>query len=321
MAPVGCAGGRTLAIPMVRDFCNASSAASAPGPIGWIEMDLTTIRHVAQPAARAELPAFLEGDSFLAGGTWLYSEPQPHLRRLIDLCALGWEPLSIGPDGVDIAATCTLAALNAAVFPAHWPAARLVAECCRCLMGSFKVWNMATVGGNLCLALPAAPMISLAAGLEGTCLIWSPDGSERRLSIFDFITGARQTALRPGEVLRSLHLPAAALRRRSEMRRASLTKEGRSAALLIGTRGAEGDVTLAVTAATPRPFRFHFERVPDASQLHDTLETALSPAAYHDDVHGAPAWRRHMTLRLAQEIRAALERDDGGSRPEGARRT
>jgi hypothetical protein len=28
---------------------------------------------------------------------------------------------------------------------------------------------------------------------------------------------------------------------------------------------------------------------------------------YHDDVHGKPAWRKHMTLRLAEEIRAELQ--------------
>ena len=27
---------------------------------------------------------------------------------------------------------------------------------------------------------------------------------------------------------------------------------------------------------------------------------------YHDDVHGKPFWRKHMTLRLAEEIRAEL---------------
>ena len=27
---------------------------------------------------------------------------------------------------------------------------------------------------------------------------------------------------------------------------------------------------------------------------------------YHDDVHGKPDWRKHMTLRLAEEIRTEL---------------
>jgi len=29
---------------------------------------------------------------------------------------------------------------------------------------------------------------------------------------------------------------------------------------------------------------------------------------YYDDIHGAPDWRRHMTFRLAEEIRRDLLR-------------
>jgi hypothetical protein len=28
---------------------------------------------------------------------------------------------------------------------------------------------------------------------------------------------------------------------------------------------------------------------------------------YHTDVHGTPIWRKHMTLRLAEEIRVELQ--------------
>ena len=48
-------------------------------------MDLNTITAVAHPQTRAQLPVWTAGDAWLAGGTWLFSEPQVHLRRLIDL--------------------------------------------------------------------------------------------------------------------------------------------------------------------------------------------------------------------------------------------
>ena len=53
-----------------------------------------------------------QGDAWLAGGTWLFSEPQPHLRRLIDLQNLGWQPLAITEASLEIAATCTIAELD-----------------------------------------------------------------------------------------------------------------------------------------------------------------------------------------------------------------
>ena len=48
-------------------------------------MDLNTIGEVVHPASRAELPVWTAGDAWLAGGTWLFSEPQDHLKRLVDL--------------------------------------------------------------------------------------------------------------------------------------------------------------------------------------------------------------------------------------------
>lgn len=50
--------------------------------------------------------------SFTSSGTPV-SEPQPHLRRLVDLSRMGWEPLRLGEDGsLEIAASCTVARLT-----------------------------------------------------------------------------------------------------------------------------------------------------------------------------------------------------------------
>ena len=56
-------------------------------------MDLNTITEVARPIGNLKALQWRDGDAWLAGGTWLFSEPQPHLRRLIDLQGLGWAPL------------------------------------------------------------------------------------------------------------------------------------------------------------------------------------------------------------------------------------
>lgn len=56
-------------------------------------MDLNTVMTVAMPRGRAELPVWSPGDAWLAGGTWLFSEPQPELSRLIDITDLAWPSL------------------------------------------------------------------------------------------------------------------------------------------------------------------------------------------------------------------------------------
>ena len=150
-------------------------------------MDQNTIETVCMPRTRGEIPRWHDGDVFLGGGTWLFSEPQLDARRLIDLTALGWTPLAVTDRGLEIAATCTIAQLARFECPAEWTAAPLIAQCCRALLGSFKVWNAATVGGNLCMALPAGPLIALACALDGICTIWTPHGRERIVAAMDFV--------------------------------------------------------------------------------------------------------------------------------------
>ena len=270
-------------------------------------MDLNTITAVAQPQSRADLPSWTSGDAWLAGGTWLYSEPQVHLTRLIDLAELKWPALAISDTHLTIAATCTVAQFDALTCPPDWIAAPLISQCARAFLASFKIWKTATVGGNLCLSLPAGPMISLCAALDGVCLIWRADGSERRMPVVDFVTGNIRNALLAGELLRQIEIPLAALRRRSAFRQISLTPVGRSAALLIGSVNASGHLALTVTASTVRPIQLSFVGIPPAPDLRDAILNRVPDGLYHDDVHGKPDWRKAMTLRLAEDIRGELQ--------------
>jgi CO/xanthine dehydrogenase FAD-binding subunit len=269
-------------------------------------MDLNTVTDVVRPRTRAELPAWRAGDAWLAGGTWLFSEPQAHLSRLIDLGDLAWPSLTVSDSGLTIAATCSVAELDALQCPADWIAAPLIDQCCRAFLASFKIWKTATVGGNLCMSLPAGPMISLLAALEGVCTIWKGDGREQHVAVVDFVTGNNSNILGCGDLLRQIDIPLASLKRRTAFRQIALTPVGRSAALLIGTVERDADLLLTVTASTVKPLQLRFAAMPDATTLRATLLNEIPAALYHDDVHGKPAWRKAMTLRLAEEIRAEL---------------
>jgi CO/xanthine dehydrogenase FAD-binding subunit len=196
-----------------------------------------------------------------------------------------------------------VAQLDAFVAPPAWIAAPLIGQCCRAFLASFKIWNSATVGGNLCIALPAGPIIALACALEATCTVWTPQGKARTLAAREFVKGPQQTALMPGELLRAVTLPVAALKKRTAFRQISLSPLGRSGALVIGTLGADG-FTLTITAATPAPVVLHFDAMLSGTALRQEIETAVP--RWYDDVHGLPAWRHAMTLHLAGEILADL---------------
>jgi CO/xanthine dehydrogenase FAD-binding subunit len=272
--------------------------------------------------APAPAAGWRDGDAWLGGGTWLFSQPQPRLRRLLDLHAFGWPPLTETDEGLSVAATCTLAQLARwrPARPSRAAAAELARQCCDALLGSFKVQNVATVGGNICLSLPAGPMTSLTAALDGVAATAQPDGTVRRLAVADLVTGDGTNALAPGELLTRVDLPAAALTARVAFRQVSLSAVGRSAVLVIarrspvsgGAHGSPGETVVTVTAATPRPLQLRFADHPSPADALDALEGARP--RYLDDVHGGGAWRAAMTHRCVAGVIAELTADPGPAR-------
>ena len=271
-------------------------------------MDLNTITEVRRPASADAVTKWENDFAWLAGGTWLFSEPQLDIHTLIDLESLKWPSLQASEDGLEIAATCRVVELDQFVekAPSDWTAAPLFRECCRSFLASFKIWNEATVGGNICMSLPAGPMISLTAALEGVCTLWPRSGEPREVPVVEFVTGNQPMFSRPASCC-----GAFSARNRAEekfaFRRFTLTHLGRSEVLLIGTQCPEqGTFLLTITAATLRPVQLRFEDMPAAEELKQAIDDAVPFSLYLDDTHGSPAHRKHLTYYFAEQIRAEL---------------
>ncbi|BDZ45682.1 FAD binding domain-containing protein [Naasia aerilata] len=265
-------------------------------------MDLISVRAVRVPRSRGEL-TFAPGAVPLAGGTWLYSERQDDVTELVDLTGLGWEPWTADPDGgLTVSATCTLAELVRIPARPEWPALSLIPLCVNSLLASFKIWNTATIGGNIALALPAGGLTSLATALDAVAELWTVD-SERRIPVADLVLGVRRTAIEHGEVLRALHFPAAALAGRAAFRRIALSPLGRAGTVVIGRRDADDAVTLSLTGGTERPEVLRFAGIPTVAQLAAAIDGIDT---WYDDAHGSPDWREAMSRRFAEEIRREL---------------
>ncbi len=269
-------------------------------------MDITTVEDVIREPSNPPGPMWRPGDAWLAGGTWLFSDRQPGLRRLIDLVPLGWDSLVADEDGLEIGAMCTIGDLYAFAAPADWTAAPLLRTSCEAFLASFKVWNSATVGGNICMSLPAGPMITVTVTLEATYRLWSASGSERIVAAADFVTGDHQNILSPGEVLRSIHIPSSALRKRQTHRRFTLTQMGRSTIFMTATQnpGAD-DLSLVITAGTTHPVRMSFDAMPSADALAHAID-AIDDDVWFDDPNGSPGHRRHLAKHYAEQIRTEL---------------
>ncbi|HEX3548209.1 MAG TPA: FAD binding domain-containing protein [Mycobacterium sp.] len=268
-------------------------------------MDVNNVMDVVRRPPERPGTAWREGDAWLAGGSWIFSEKQPDITRLIDLETLGWDSLRATEAGLEIGATCTIAQLYAFRGP-DWPAVALFATCCEAFLASFKIWNSATVGGNICMSLPAGPMITMTVALEAVYTLWAPDGSERIVDSVDFVTGNHANLLAPGEVLRKVDIPIGALRKRHAHRHFTLTKLGRSTIFMIATQSpAAADLLLTITAATTHPIRLAFDSVPDADALQQRIDR-LPDEVWFDDPNGAPDHRRHLAKHYAEELRTEL---------------
>ncbi len=270
-------------------------------------MDQGTVQEFVRASGDDPTAQWQPGDAWLAGGTFLFSTPLPELRRLIDLTTLGWPSLEVTEQGLRIAATCRVVELYDFVPPADWAAGPFLREAVDSFLAGFKIWNSATVGGNICTSLPASPMTTMGAALDATLEIWGPGGARRTSSLPDFILSNHVNSLQPGELLRAIDIPIASLHRRYSYQRFTLTKHGRSSEFLVGTSDpAQGDLLLTITAATSKPFVIRFAAMPSATELRDAITASVSDPDYFDDPNGSPAHRKHMTYYLAELIRADL---------------
>jgi xanthine dehydrogenase small subunit len=84
---------------------------------------------------------------------------------------------------------------DAALLAQLWP-----------LFSSRLIRNRATLGGNLATASPIGDALPVLLALEAQLCLLGPRG-ERRIALPDFFVGYRHTALEPGELIASIHLP------------------------------------------------------------------------------------------------------------------
>lgn len=168
------------------DYSRASSAENA-------------IRSLGSSTARTHV---------LLGGTDLFvqmraGEVSPaeiiDLKHIPDFQKVGYDDES----GLTIGAAATMNAVAShPQVESHYP---LLVEALE-TVASYQLRSRATIGGNLCNASPAADSAPPLLVLEASLSLLSAAG-ERRLPLSEFFQGPGETALKPGEILASIHVP------------------------------------------------------------------------------------------------------------------
>ena len=145
-----------------------------------------------------------EGGWFLAGGTDLLVEKDTQVEVLIDITGLGLNYIKFDDGGVKIGAATTFAEIAVSPVLQKDPY-NILAQAAQ-QMGTPQVRNMATIGGNICHAVPSADSAPALLALDATLKATSKAG-ERSLNIIEFFLNVRKDALRKDELLTEIQLP------------------------------------------------------------------------------------------------------------------
>ncbi|HZQ98419.1 MAG TPA: FAD binding domain-containing protein, partial [Chloroflexota bacterium] len=199
-------------------------------------------------------------------------------------------------------------------------AAPLVDACWE--VGAPQIRTRATVVGNLVTASPANDTIPALMALDARLVVASTAG-ERTLPLADFYPAFRQTALRPGEIVREVRFAALGPAWRGAfvklgLRRAQAISVLNAAVVLRldGDVVAEARVALGCVAPTvvraPAAEAFLRGKPLDAAVRARAGELAREAARPIDDVRGSAAYRREMVPVVVAEAlaKATMPRSD-----------
>ena len=265
--------------------------------------------------------------AYIAGGTDMLLFP-PAVDFVVDVSRAGLDRIARDPDGaLRVGAAATLHAVATDPLVGAFAGGALARAAAHC--GNRPVRSTATIGGNLCNALPSADMVPVLLALDAECEIVDTGGVQR-VPLAEFFTAPRLTVLQD-RLLGAVILPAGAAARACVFQKLTRTVEDISLVQVAVALEADGgilrQVRVALGAVAPTPLRAtKAEAVltgvklveADDKRLRQAAEAAAAQCAPISDHRAGAEYRRDMVRVLTHRLLAeAVERLRGGSAGEG----
>lgn len=146
------------------------------------------------------------GSRILAGGTDVFPAlgDKPVTGQFVDVSRIdALKHIEIGAQETRIGGGVTWSELIRHPLPRAFDGLKAAAR----EVGSVQIQNTGTIAGNLCNASPAADGVPPLLALDAEVEVASGTGGSRRLPLSRFITGYRNTALAPGEIVTAVIVP------------------------------------------------------------------------------------------------------------------
>ena len=187
-------------------------------------------------------------------------------------------------------------------------------------IGSIQIRNLATIGGNIAHASPAADTVAGLLVADAQVDIASADG-ERSVPINELFTGPGQTVLAPGEIITRFRLPSPASGShyiKHKIREVmDLAFIGVAAAVNLDN-GTITEARIGLAAVAPTPIRATEAEnllkgnAPTAELLEQAGEAAAAESSPISDLRCSAEHRREMVDVLTRRtLQYALERANG----------
>jgi len=216
-------------------------------------------------------------------------------------------------DGLQIGALTTIQAIkNSPLIKKKFSVLNQAAN----VLGTRQVRNIATLGGNLCNASPAAECAPALLTLETKARILGEHG-ERIVSLEKFFVGPGQTALKNDEILTELQFPnlpvyTGGVYLKHSTRRIDVAIVGVAVVIALDGKMCQ-DIKIALGAVGPIPFRAKkAEDVLRGQELNEELLERVAQAASDesfpiDDIRGDTDYRKSMVeILVKEEIKQAI---------------
>lgn len=195
-------------------------------------------------------------------------------------------------------------------------------------LGSVAIRNVATIGGNLCHASPAADTAPSLIGLRAKVKIAGPAG-ERAVPLEGFFIGPGQTVLKRGEIVVEIQVPPVPAHTKGVYLKHATRGSADLAILgvaviatLDGVRCRNVRIVLGAVAPTPMRAR-NAEKLLEGKALDDALIENVARIASDEtrpitDVRSSADYRREMVKIFTRyAIEAALGKEETAGRPAG----
>ena len=167
-----------------------------------------------------------------------------------------------------------------------------------------QIRHRGTIGGNICNASPAGDLLPSLYLFDATLFILGP-GSERQLSIQDFILGPGKTALEENEILSSIKLKRTGLH--SEFVKVGLRQSMAISVVNVAFLFDSVLEHLKITAGAVAPTIVHLDSFTDAylkdtSSLSDVLHLIDDDIAPIDDIRATASYRKKVLVNLVRHF-------------------